>query len=428
MVSFLQKLQIGFFENELTENIVPFWMERCEDRQNGGYLCCFTNDNTKLFSTDKYTWSQGRALWLFSHLSLMDRTFKAGQRKEFLRMAKVGRDYIVDHCFLPDKPLRCIFLTDQEGNPLHVPGYDNYDVSESADGFAITGLCEYAIAAHDRETYNIVKELYLSITERMESFNFCSYPYPTSELYLQHGYYMSWILRNYCITKAAEVFEPEFTRITKAKLKDGIDSLLRYFVDEDDVMREVRHRDAQRTAVPGAFGNHSNPGHIVEEMWFIQHSADMLGDASYTDRLARIVKKALQIGWDTTYGGLYHFCSTKGGPPVATSEDPVDEPTFGQLMNGWSDKLWWVHSEALYSTLLFGLRLNDDDLLSWYQKIFEYTFRVFPNPDRETREWVQIHTREGLPQQKVTSLPVKDPFHIARDIIYILELLYRHEY
>ena len=427
MNAFMNKLQIGFYENELIQNIIPFWMERCEDKEYGGYLCCFSNDNKALLSTVKYTWSQGRALWLFSHLSRMERTFKSAQRKEFLRMAKVGRDYIVNHCFLSDKPLRCIFLTDQKGNPLHVPGYDNYDVSESADVFAIIGLTEYAIAASDKETYDIVKELYISATERAESFNFGSYPYPTSEVYLQHGYYMSWILRNYCITKAAAVFEPEFAKHTKAKLKEGMDSLLRYFVDENDVLREVRHRDAQRTAVPGAFGNHSNPGHVVEEMWFIQHSADLLGDASYTEKLAKIVKKALHLGWDTTYGGLYHFCSTQGGPPIATPDDPVDEPTFQQLMDGWGDKLWWVHSEALYSTLLFGLRLNDEELLSWHQKVFEYTFKTYPNPDREVREWVQIRTREGLPQQKVTSLPVKDPFHIARDLIYILELLYRQE-
>ena len=55
-----RKLQIGFYENELCCNILPFWLERCEDRENGGYVNCFSNDGSRLVSTDKFIWSQGR--------------------------------------------------------------------------------------------------------------------------------------------------------------------------------------------------------------------------------------------------------------------------------------------------------------------------------------------------------------------------------
>jgi N-acylglucosamine 2-epimerase len=39
------------------------------------------------------------------------------------------------------------------------------------------------------------------------------------------------------------------------------------------------------------------------------------------------------------------------------------------------------------------------------------------------REWLQIRTRDGAPQDKVVALPVKDPFHITRNLVLILELL-----
>lgn len=39
------------------------------------------------------------------------------------------------------------------------------------------------------------------------------------------------------------------------------------------------------------------------------------------------------------------------------------------------------------------------------------------------REWVQIRTRSGQPEEKVVALPVKDPYHIIRNLILILELL-----
>ena len=60
-----RELLIGFYENELTNNILPFWLENCEDKENGGYFNCFTNDGSELVSRDKYTWSQGRFIWLF---------------------------------------------------------------------------------------------------------------------------------------------------------------------------------------------------------------------------------------------------------------------------------------------------------------------------------------------------------------------------
>jgi N-acylglucosamine 2-epimerase len=66
---------------------------------------------------------------------------------------------------------------------------------------------------------------------------------------------------------------------------------------------------------------------------------------------------------------------------------------------------------------------GDLRLLEWYERLREYTFRVFPNPDPEVGEWIQIRDRQGRPQAKVVALPVKDPFHILRALILMIELL-----
>lgn len=59
------------------------------------------------------------------------------------------------------------------------------------------------------------------------------------------------------------------------------------------------------------------------------------------------------------------------------------------------------------------------------KKVFEYVYQTFPNEDLEIREWIQIRTREGKPEDKAVALPVKDPYHIIRNLRLILELLYR---
>ena len=83
-------------------------------------------------------------------------------------------------------------------------------------------------------------------------------------------------------------------------------------------------------------------------------------------------------------------------------------------------KLWWVHSESLYSTLLFG---EDEEIAAWYPKVRDYTFNTFPNTANDRGEWIQIRSRDGKPENRVVALPVKDPFHILRNYLLIIEFL-----
>jgi len=58
-----------------------------------------------------------------------------------------------------------------------------------------------------------------------------------------------------------------------------------------------------------------------------------------------------------------------------------------------------------------------------YGQAHEYVFRTFPNPDKAIGEWIQIRDRQGRPVEKTVALPVKDPFHILRNVLLIIELL-----
>ena len=80
----------------------------------------------------------------------------------------------------------------------------------------------------------------------------------------------------------------------------------------------------------------------------------------------------------------------------------------------------------MYTTLLMYERTGDESFFELFSQIFDYTYKTFPNPDRSIREWIQIRTRKGEPQEKVVALPVKDPYHIVRNVILIIELLEKH--
>ncbi len=79
--------------------------------QFGGYLNCFDNLGKNLVSYDKYTWSQGRFLWMFSRLATTKAPlFSDEERKVFLRLAKQGYEFLRKHCLIAEDDFRCVFL------------------------------------------------------------------------------------------------------------------------------------------------------------------------------------------------------------------------------------------------------------------------------------------------------------------------------
>lgn len=125
-------------------------------------------------------------------------------------------------------------------------------------------------------------------------------------------------------------------------------------------------------------------------------SMELTGRRERRPQVYRIAKTALETGWDEAYGGLLHFAGLCGGEPKGKTEGVETEPMTLQL-SGWDNKLWWVHSEALYTTLRCWLETGDEDFGRWHERVRAYTYATFPNPDTEIGEWIQIRNRDGTP-------------------------------
>lgn len=416
----------GFYENELTNYILPFWLSRAVDSSCGGYFNCFDNRGIIRVSTDKYIWSQGRFVWLFSRLADMRAdVFTRDQRASFLDLARGGADFLLRHCLIAPDDWRCVFLTDRAGNPKRVDGWDQYDMSIFADCFVVCGLARFALASESEAEYAFAKRLYQSCVERVEENRFHTLPYPLSDRYCAHSIPM--ILTNVAVElyRAAERLDDATCPALRNDIARFSGETVTRFIDGNDVVHEIINRNGD--PLDGLLGQHANPGHTLEDTWFLQEAADLLQDKRLEEGAFRAAKKALDIGWDAEFGGLLHYADLSGGPPRTVFLGKKPEPAERQVAEGWGDKLWWVHAEALYTTLLFALRRNDQSMLDWHQRIFDYTFSQFPNPDSETREWIQILGRDGAPQDKCVALPVKDPYHIARALILLIELLDQYD-
>lgn len=409
----------GFYQNILRREILPFWLPRCLDREHGGFFNCFDNGGKTLVSHDKYTWSQGRFVWIWAKLADMD-IFTPQERQGFLGLAKNGVDFLARHCLLGKEDWRCVFLMDETGAPKPVDGCAQLDMSIYADCFVAAGFARYARTAQDEAAWEFCRRLYDSIVLRVRSGRFNTLPYPLSSEYHAHGIPM--ILINLCseVYRAAERFGSELCIGLRAQLRELCEDVLGHFVDSEDVLHEVIGKDG--AFVDSLLGQHMNPGHTLEDMWFLLDAMEILEDRTMLPAIARIAQKAFRLGWDPQWGGLYHFVGVNGWQPSG-QDGEEEEPTVQLVRSDWDSKLWWVHAEALYTSLRLYLETGDRAFRETHRAVGEYTFRVFPNPDPEIREWIQIRDRMGRPMDKVVALPVKDPYHIIRSLILMIEAL-----
>lgn len=417
------KQAYGFYENELVNHFLEFWIPRCVDHEYGGFVNCFDNRGEKLVSTDKYVWSQGRFVWVFAKLAILKAPiFSKKQREEFLALAKHGADFLRKYCLIGKDDWRCVFLLDRTGTPKLVEGCDRLDSSIYVDCLVTMGMANYSVAGGDREAYAFAKKLYESILDRIRHNAYATLPSPLSEAYRAHGIPMIAGNTSNEMHLAAQVFEPEYCEAVCSHMKDFTYDILDHFADGQDLVHEIITKD--NAHFDKKLGSHINPGHTVEDAWFLLDSQALTEDHSRDEQIYRIVLKTLETGWDEEYGGLLRFASLHGGEPDGDNTGLEDEPMSKQL-SGWGDKLWWVHSEALYTTLRCYFETKEERFLEWYRKLFCYIYRTFPNYDPEIREWIQIHTRDGQPEDKVVALPVKDPYHVIRNLSLLIELLYR---
>lgn len=409
--------RLAFYREHLYETIMPFWLGRSIDKEHGGYFTCFNSQGDQLISTDKYVWSQGRMVWLLAKLAELE-----DDPAEYLTLAKAGYEFLRDHSFLPSG--HSAFLLTREGVPKEPFKDQGYDISTYADCFVVLGFAKYAAMQRDIEAFDLALKLYDSITDRYERNEFLTNPEPLPEGYRAHGIPMILLNTSEELLSAAETLQhPSEDHVANWYHRFAGD-LMENFIDKDGTIRELIH--ATLDADTHLLSRYVNPGHSLEDMWFLMHYAIRAGGdrkQEIIDLACQVVKRMFQLGWDTEHGGLHHFVDAEGGKPKGELGLFADHPLTKKVLEGWSDKLWWVHSEAVYVTLLGYTLTGDADLRELYEKIHDYTFRTFPHPDPTVGEWIQIRDRQGQPMEKVVALPVKDPFHISRNLILLIALL-----
>lgn len=329
-------------------------------------------DGTVL-SSEKYTWSQARFAWT---LAALYNRFDA--RPEFLAHARLTLDFLL-RC-ARDAQGRFVYRTTREGAPLEGA------TSIYSDCFVAYAINEYCRAVPDGALQREAVLILDRIKHRVEEPDFReTAPYALPPGRRPHAIPM-------ILTEVSG--EARYPRLV-------MDHFVR---PERKLLLEYLTRDYGE--LPGAEGTFVNPGHAIESMWFVMSWARRNRDLGLAHKAAEVVRWHLEAGWDREYGGIFLGIDAHGGEPFLPHSDK---------------KLWWPHTEALYALLLADQLTGEAWCMRWYWRVHEWAFAHFSMP--EVGEWRQRLDRKGNPITELIALPVKDPFHLPRAVILILELL-----
>jgi N-acylglucosamine 2-epimerase len=374
------------YRSLLLDGVAPFWLAHGIDWEHGGVLSCM-NDAGEVASEDKFIWSQARSIWTFAALYN-----RIEPRTEFLSAAENSVRFLLAHG--RDDRGRWVYHTDREGRIIEGA------TSIYSDCFVIYGLSEYYRAVRDETALAVARQTFELVRRRIEEPDFHeTAPYPLPLGWKSHGVpmIMTEITNEFSQTTGDPGLEPLASAYATR--------IMNHFVRPDRrVLLEFLTNDYQELPPPA--GTFVMPGHAIESMWFVMHAARQRGQQELIRRAAEVIRWHLELGWDAEYGGLFLGTDVGAHKPY--------------LLH-WEKKLWWPHAEALYATLLAYEWTAQEWCLLWYERVADWAWSHFPM--RDSGEWYQKLTREGQPTSEVIALPVKDPFHLPRAAILIVQLM-----
>ncbi len=368
------------YKQDLTTDILPFWLKHGLDRVNGGVYTCVDREGTLMDET-KSVWFQGRCAYVYSFAYN-----NIERRPEYLEMAKSCLDFIEAHCF--DTDGRMYFEVKADGTPLRKRRY------VFSECFAAIAMSEYSLATDNKSYAEKALKLFKEIQRFINTPGILEAKYLPTQPARGHSITMILINTAACIRRA--ITDP----CLEAQIDESIENLRRYFIHpEFKALLEMVGPDGE--LIDTLNGRVINPGHCIETAWFLLEEAKHRGwDEDIKQMALQILDWSWEWGWDKEFGGIINFRDCKGFPAQDYSQDM---------------KFWWPQTEAVIATLYAYEATGDEKYLEMHRMVSEWTYKYLP--DNQYGEWYGYLHRDGSVAQPAKGNLFKGPFHIPRMLI-----------
>ena len=348
------------YRKELYDSVLPFWLDKSQDKEYGGYFTCLNRDGS-VFDTDKFVWLQGREIWLFAMLYN-----QVEKNPAWLACAEQGARFLEKYGH--DGNYDFYFSLTREGKPIIAP----YNI------FSFQRIL-------DRRSNPKGKWLKaVPGTRPMKDFA------------------LPMIICN----MALEI-EPIIE--DKSLLDKTIDEALHEVFDvfyQPDLGVMVENLAPDGSLIDCFEGRRINPGHDLEALWFMMNLGLRLHRQDIIDKSMEIALRVIDYGWDKEYGGIFYFMDRKGYPTQELE---------------WDQKLWWVHLESAIAMIKGYQLTGNEKALEWFLKLDDYLWKNFRDP--EYPEWFGYLNRRGEVLLPLKGGKWKGCFHVPRGLYQIGTIL-----
>ena len=380
-----QELRNEVFVN-LTENILPYWMEKMVDPRGGFYGRRDGNDRLDP-DAPKGAILNARILWTFAA------AYRILGKPEYLDMATRAKREIIDRFYDPDFGGIYWSIT-ADGKPL--------DTKKQfyAIGFAIYGLSEYARATGDTEALDYAVRLFHDIERHSRDRRRGGYIEALSREWQPLGD-MRLSEKDANVAKTMNthlhIIEP-YTNLLRVwpneELREATVALLRLFIDRFVASGQRGHLglffDEDWTRTDGIISY----GHDIEASWLMLETAQVLGDQ-------QLLAETLGVTYRIAQAALEGRCCD--GSMV------YERHAGGSYDN---DKHWWVQAENVVGEIYLYLFHNRRDML---QKAVQSWLYIRDNiVDREGGEWYWSRKGREVNRQEDKAGFWKCPYHNSR--------------
>lgn len=376
---------LPLYRDELLTHVIPFWERHGIDRECGGYFTCLDREG-RPYSTDKYMWLQGRAVWMFARLH---RELDGG--RGWLDLARQGAAFIRKHGRNAEG--RVYFSLTREGQPIHIQRKIYGEV------FYVLAMAEMARATGEADYLDEARALFWKVVD------WWRHPAALGRPILAGTPRLSALADPMVFLSMIEELAPLDPDPRYAALADEMRSLALRHVKPDRRL-VLEHVGPGGEVVDSPRGRLLNPGHAIEMGWFLLHLAGRTGDTVLQNRALDIIEWSFERGWDPRYGGLFYFLDAEGRPPTQLE---------------WSMKLWWPATEAIYALLLAWKVSGQERFLEMHRRIHAWSWTHFRDP--AYGEWFGYLDRSGEPSHLLKGGEWKGFFHLPRALLYSIRIL-----
>ena len=383
--------------NEVTGNILPFWMNHMVDRTNGGFYGALANDLQIHNEVPRSAILCSRILWTYAA------AYRRLKNEEYLTMAEWAYDY-----------LRRIFWDSEYGGVYWTVDYHGKPAFDRkhhyAQAFAIYGLSEYYRVTQEPESLAKAQELF-NLLER--------YAYEP-----EYGGYIEGRSRKWETLDDMRLSERDLdcrkSMNTLLHILEAYTNLLRVW---DDALLRKQHKALIETflkhVVDASTGHlklffddgwHSllgnvSFGHDIEASWLLVEAAQMHPDEAL---LKRVQDTAVKIAKAVYMDGL----EEDGSLPYEAGPQGLVDP----------GKSWWVQAEAMVGFYNAFQISGQEAFAKTAYRSWEYIQNKFI--DRNYGDWFKRLERDGTPEKTgYKTGPWECPYHHSRACFEMMERL-----